>query len=242
MPIASMCLKVKLLSDVLGEFHESFCWEILSSSQPLSLDFTGRVVGPSFEVDYDHLDYGIVSYGFRYFKNLTLHNTSEIPMRFAWRVENDLSGAPEFDIVPKNGMVLPLGKQKIDIEFTARTVSMYSKTLLLDIPGVGEGLLKVPITAECAVPKIGLQSDVLDFEECPIRYPCTRVFKLLNESKLPAKFEVLPQDGHSKSLATFVSDPSSGTIYAQVVPVQKNRNNCDGHGFAGRPNCCAVLN
>lgn len=219
-----------LLSDVLGEFHESFCWEILSSSQPLLLEFTGRVVGPSFVVDHDQLDYGIVSYGFRYFKSLTLHNTSKIPMRFTWRVENDLSGSPEFDIVPKTGMVLPKGKQTIEVEFTARTVSMYSKSLLLDIPGVGEGLLKVPITAECAVPRISLESDVLDFEECPIRYPCTRVFKLLNESKLPAKFEVLPQDNHSKSLATFTSDPCCGGISAQVYLYSTSTSSQAGKG------------
>lgn len=211
--------KVKLLSDALGDFYETFRWEILSSSRPLTLVFTGRVVGPSFEVDCDVLDYGIVSFGFHYAKSLTLRNTSEIPMRYTWRVDGDSINSPEFQMVPRTGMVLPKGKEKITIDFTPQSVSLYSKQLQLDVLGVGDGLLTVPIDAECAVPKIDIESEVLEFGECYIRYACKKSFTLINASKLPAKFQVLPQDAHSKSLALFSAEPSSGGISAQVPPL-----------------------
>ncbi len=59
-------IKVKLLSDLLGTFNEVFSWQIKGSSQPLSLQFKGRVCAPSFEVDVDELDFSVVSYGFRW--------------------------------------------------------------------------------------------------------------------------------------------------------------------------------
>lgn len=208
---------MNLLSDVLGDFHEKFRWEILSSACPLTLEFTGCVVGPSFDVDSEVLDYGLVSFGFHYSKYFTLRNTSEIPMRYTWRVNSDSIEAPEFQIVPRTGMVLPKGKEKITVDFTPQTVALYSKQLQLDVLGVGEGLLTVPIEAECAVPKIDIESDVLEFGECYIRYSCKKSLTLINASKLPAKFEILPQDAHSKSLALFSSEPTSGGIAAQVV-------------------------
>jgi hypothetical protein len=59
-------IKVRLLSDLLGPFEESFKWTIKGSSMPLVLQFKGNVCGPSFEVDSDVLDFGVVSYGFRW--------------------------------------------------------------------------------------------------------------------------------------------------------------------------------
>jgi hydrocephalus-inducing protein len=59
---------ITLSSDVLGEFSEPFEWQIVGGDKPLSLDFRGRVVGPTFTVDVEELDFGIVSYGYRYTK------------------------------------------------------------------------------------------------------------------------------------------------------------------------------
>lgn len=51
----------------------------------------------------------------------------------------------------------------------------------------------IPIKAECAVPMITLESSVVDFGECFVRYPYKKTIKMFNESKLPAKFEIVPQ-------------------------------------------------
>ena len=61
-------------------------------------------------------------------------NTSEIPMRFAWRVPEDAGENKEFQVVPQKGTILPSGKQKIGVEFVSQTVQRYNHSLLMDIP------------------------------------------------------------------------------------------------------------
>lgn len=204
-----------MLSNILGEFDETFRWEILSSSKPLLLQFKGTVVGPSFTVDSSNLDFGIVSYGFRYTKEITLLNTSEIPMKFVWRVDEDNEGIPEFQVIPSGGRVLPKGKQVTRVELVSKSIAKYQRNLVLDIPDVGSGLVTVPILAECAVPKLEIETDILDFDECFIRHNYERDFKIINRSNLPSKFEILQQDVQSRSLATFRAHPDSGGIPAQ---------------------------
>lgn len=43
----------------------------------------------AIQVDIDAVDFGLVSYGFRYAQDFTLSNTCEIPMQYAWRVPKD---------------------------------------------------------------------------------------------------------------------------------------------------------
>ncbi|GIL73964.1 hypothetical protein Vretifemale_3957, partial [Volvox reticuliferus] len=208
-------IKVKLLSDLLGAFDETFAWQIRGSSEPLSLQFRGRVCAPSFEVDEEALDFGVCSYGFRYTKEFALTNTSEIPLRFLWRVPTDHEEPREFQILPAKGTILPHGRVKINVEFISRTVQRYRTELVMDIPGVAERQLVLPLTAECAVPKLSLYSRTLEFGECSLRYPYKQEMRIVNESKLPAKFEVLPQEHNSLGLAAFTVEPSSGGIPAR---------------------------
>lgn len=43
-------IKVRLMSDILGSFDETFNWAIRGTSDPIALHFRGQVVGPSYEV------------------------------------------------------------------------------------------------------------------------------------------------------------------------------------------------
>lgn len=282
---------------MLGSFDEVFKWAIRGSSTPLVLQMKGRVKGPTPEVDVESLDFGIISYGFRwgrsagagsygwhrvtgagpscmasgpnvscamaevrrYTKELTLSNLSEIPLRFSWRVPEDEEADPrEFQVrgvralaemvhrsrgaktespsggpasqipgicrclctvpaqvLPQKGTVLPHGKQRVTVELVSHTVQKYqSHHLVLDIPGVASDQLSVPLRAECAVPRISLECNPLEFGNCFVRYLYKRSLKLTNQSKLPAKFEVLPQDNSSKGLALFTVEPSTGGIPA----------------------------
>lgn len=72
----------------------------------------------------------------------------------------------------------------------------------------------LPITAECVVPKLSIYSDILDFEDCYIGHPYGQTMTIVNESKLPAKYEVLPQDNTARALAEYTADQSTGTIPA----------------------------
>lgn len=47
--------------------------------------------------------------------------------------------------------------------------------LVVDLDGVGEDMLAVPVKAECLVPKVKVQpEDYLDFDVCFLRHPKTR--------------------------------------------------------------------
>lgn len=56
----------------------------------LKLTFSGTVIGPKFSADIDQLDFGVVSYSFLNTRTFNLTNFSEIPMRFALRVNEGL--------------------------------------------------------------------------------------------------------------------------------------------------------
>ena len=58
-------IRIKLNSDILGTFNETFEWSIKGSSTPLTLQLKGQVAGPTYELDTSVLDFGVVSYGFR---------------------------------------------------------------------------------------------------------------------------------------------------------------------------------
>lgn len=80
-----------LLSDELGAFEETFLWSIGGTTEPVSLTLSGEVKGPSFSVSPSEVSFGVVAHGFRYTKDVVLHNTSEVPMRFVWRLDADPS-------------------------------------------------------------------------------------------------------------------------------------------------------
>ena len=64
-PGAMTVIKACLCSDALGAFDEAFHWHLAGSSEPVTLTIKGRVIGPTFELDADAVDFGLVSFGFR---------------------------------------------------------------------------------------------------------------------------------------------------------------------------------
>ena len=72
--------------------------------------------------------------------------------------------------MPSSGTVLPLGRQVILVEFSSQSLQVYNEhQLALDIMTVGEGLHNLPIKAECVVPMVTPNTDLLVFEECYLR-------------------------------------------------------------------------
>lgn len=74
-------------------------------------------------------------------------------------------------VVPASGTVPPMGNQVVLVEFLSQSLQVYSEhQLALDIMTVGEGLFNLPIKAECVVPMITPDTELLDFEQCYLRY------------------------------------------------------------------------
>jgi hypothetical protein len=98
-------------------------------------------------------------------------------------------------VLPAKSTVLPYAKQKIQVEFQPQSVQRFALNLLMDIPRVADGAAKLPVHGECAVPVISLGpgGDLLQFGQVFLRHPYCQQFTLVNDSKLPAKVEVLSQ-------------------------------------------------
>lgn len=134
--------------------------------------------------------------GCRYTQQLELTNTGAIPLDFRWHLAHETSyTARDFTVLPATGTVLPRAKQVIQVDFQPQSVQHYNHSLVMDIPGVMNAATSVALKGECAVPIIKLAegNELLQFGEVFVHYPYTQQFTLLNDSKLPAKFEVLQQ-------------------------------------------------
>jgi hypothetical protein len=69
---------------------------LAGSVTPIKLTLSGHVIPPTFTADVTRLDYGRVAFGFFTTRNVTLTNTSEIPIRFLLRCpQNGKSHRPE---------------------------------------------------------------------------------------------------------------------------------------------------
>jgi hydrocephalus-inducing protein len=72
--------------------------------------------------------------------------------------------------------------------------------LVVDLEGVGQDMLAVPIKAECLVPKVRvLPTDFLEYDQCFLRHPKT-------------KYEIVAQDDQSKRIAIYSADHETGVI------------------------------
>jgi hypothetical protein len=129
---------------------------------------------------------------------MELTNTGAIPLDFHWHMADETTyTARDFTVLPASGTVLPRASQTIQVEFQPQSVQHYSLNLVMDIPGVMNAATKVALKGECAVPMIKLAegNELLQFGDVFVHFPYSQPFTLVNDSKLPAKFEVLQQVG-----------------------------------------------
>ncbi|QDZ25387.1 hypothetical protein HOP50_17g79270 [Chloropicon primus] len=197
-------IKVFLQSDILGEFAESFVWKVMGASENLMLDFRGRVVGPTFDVSSHNIDYGLVAYGFKYIKEFTIHNTSEISMEYMIHI----TGAEEdkdFVVYPSEGRLLPSCEEKVTVELNSHAIKKYDATIVIEAKNASDRVKNIQVSAECIVPELKLNTEVLDFGDCFLGYPYEATLQVVNDSDLPAKFKVIEQDDQSKGLAEYTS-------------------------------------
>ena len=207
-------IKVSFSSDVLGDFNEDFGWQLQGTPQPLTLTMRGKVIGPTFHLDEEMLDFQRVSVAFVNSRAFNLFNTSDIPFRFHMRVPGDGAGVKkEFAVTPSTGTILPHGKQRVQIDLIAYATRQYNDlSVVMDIESVGEQMAVVRIKGEAIVPEVTVSSHELDFGECFLRYPYKKAFELVNHSDLPAKFELIPQEDMARCVAEYEVDCPKGSI------------------------------
>jgi hydrocephalus-inducing protein len=185
-------IQVSFLSDILGEFSETFRFALEGSSKMLTLTFKGHVVAPTFRFSDEIIDFGRISYKFPVYKTVYLTNTSEVDINYSVRVPGDgRSLQQEFKFSKDKGRLERDKTAEIQIEFVPCFPQVYDMVLVVDLEGVGQDMLAVPIKAECLVPKVRVTPvDFLEFGQCFLRYKKTMSIEIINEDDLKAKFEI----------------------------------------------------
>ncbi|XP_072551301.1 hydrocephalus-inducing protein homolog [Salminus brasiliensis] len=239
-PGACHALEVHFSSDNLGIFSEEFHFSVVGNPQPLSLTFRGCVMGPTFHFSVSELNFGEVSFGFPQMLTCCLSNTSLVPMRFGlripgdgmgrdsvtsteqvsqlnrntWRPGDGLSGRlQEFRVMPSSGTIRAQSQIDIQVILCSNTVQQYSLSLVVDVHGVGEEVLALPIKARCVVPEVHLENRLLEFQHCFVGYPYQRSVSLINDTDLPACYGFLDQEYEENPSLLYSSPHPRGVIH-----------------------------
>ncbi|XP_062403912.1 hydrocephalus-inducing protein homolog [Sardina pilchardus] len=232
-------LEVTFSSSTLGAFSEDFYFAVEGNPLPLVLTFRGCVMGPTFHFSIPELNFGEVSFGFPQTLACCLTNTSLVPMTFDLRVPGDGTGPPsvtsalqvselnrtdwligessgehptEFSVVPSSGTVRAQGQMDLKVTLCSNTVRSYSLALVVDVQGVGEDVLALPIHARCSVPEVALESPALRLERCFLDYAYEHPVKLINNSDLPACYGLLSQEYEEHPSVLYSSPHPRGVI------------------------------
>jgi hydrocephalus-inducing protein len=113
----------------------------------------------------------------------------------------------------ERGMLEKNKEAEITIEFVPSVAQVYDNVLVVDLEGVGQDMLAVPIRATCLVPKVRVEpNDFLDYGTCFLRHSKNNEIKIINSDSLKAKIEIVPQDEQSKRIGTYEADIMSGVI------------------------------
>ncbi|XP_064015890.1 LOW QUALITY PROTEIN: hydrocephalus-inducing protein homolog [Pogoniulus pusillus] len=210
----------------------------------------GCATGPTLHFDVPSLDFGDVSFGFPHSLSCCLSNTSLVPLPFTLRVPGDGTAEPsvpsavlasdpthpawrqsakghlkpcEFSISPGRGTIRALSCMDVQVTLCSNTVGTYKLALVVDVDGVGQELLSLPLTARCVVPALRVPSPVVPFGRCYLKLPAQQLLPLVNDSDLPGCYLLLPQE-HQEDAAVLYSSPvPCGIIQAHScveVPVR----------------------
>ncbi|KAM7396206.1 hypothetical protein PAMP_019263 [Pampus punctatissimus] len=238
---ACLTVEVTFRSCILGTFSEDLLLTVTGQPQPLTLTFRGCVIGPTFHFNVSELNFGDVAFGFPQTSICAIFNTSMVPMTFALRVlgdglgsasvtsakqlsetfRNDWQGSAardlharpvEFTVSPAAGSVRAMSDVTIKVTLCSNTVKRYRLALVVDVEGVGEEIMTLPINARCVVPEIVVDTPVLDFQRCFLDHPYVRKVQLTNNSDLPACYGVLDQEYEESPSLLFGSSIPRGLI------------------------------
>ena len=100
-------IHVRFIASSVGPFNEIFTFHIAGAltTHP-TITFSGKVIGPSFQITPRVLNFGNVGFGFLYSKKITIENKSEIPFDFQFHLKAGQSQERrEYQFIPQTGHV-----------------------------------------------------------------------------------------------------------------------------------------
>ena len=143
--------------------------DIDGATENLQLAFKGAVIGPTFHFDVPKLKFSSVSYGFVSTQYCTLTNTALVPMTYTLRVPGDGQGESicstsdydstlsengsamppkEFQITPSSGTLEAQSDLRLKVDLCSNSIKKYDLALVVDIEGVGDEIVSLPISAK----------------------------------------------------------------------------------------------
>ncbi|XP_075998117.1 hydrocephalus-inducing protein homolog [Genypterus blacodes] len=226
---------------ILGTFLEDLLVTVTGQPQPLTLTFRGSVIGPTFHLNVSELNFGDIAFGFPLTLIFTLFNTSLVPMTFSLRIPGDGLRSPsltcvkqvselssnqwkgstagdlqsrpvEFTLSPATATVRSMSDVDIKVTLCSNSVRRYRLALVVDVEGVGEEIMSLPISARCVVPELVVETPVLDFQRCFLNHTHEQNVLLANTSSLPACYGLLDQEYEESPSLLFGSSVPRGII------------------------------
>ncbi|XP_075045519.1 hydrocephalus-inducing protein homolog [Mixophyes fleayi] len=242
LPNGHQAVQIILSCRVLGEFTEEFCFSVDGAPDDITLTVSGCIMGPTFHFNVPTLNFGDVSFGFPRTITCSLNNTSLVPMSFRLRVPGDGRGEPsltshslileerttswrrqhnggprpqEFTITPYKGTIRSQGLLDIEVTLCSNQVKKYELALVVDVDGIGDEVLALPIAARCLVPPLYVENFAVKYNRCLLQYPYERTVTLTNPSNLPGCYALVPQETDSSSRILYYSPKASGIMEPQ---------------------------
>jgi hypothetical protein len=106
-PMESQTISVEVVCISMGEFDESFIWEIDGVLHNLSFRLRGHVAAPGFNLETKDFDFGNVSYGIECIKQLRLQNTSPVDLSFCFQIEKCENILCDYKVIPEACLLHP---------------------------------------------------------------------------------------------------------------------------------------
>ncbi|XP_075692913.1 hydrocephalus-inducing protein homolog [Rhinoderma darwinii] len=239
LPDGHQAVQISLSCSVLGEFREEFHFIVDGAPDDVTLVVRGCVVGPTFHFSVPALHFGDVSFGFPQTLSCSLNNTSLVPMSFSLRVPGDGSAdlsitshhhilenraaswrrpqnggrrPCEFTITPSSGTIRSQGLLDIEVTLCSNSLKKYELALVVDVDGIGEEVLALPVTGRCLVPPLFVENNAITYNRCFLQFPYERTATLHNPSSLKGCYVFLPQESDSSSSILYDSPMPCGII------------------------------
>ncbi|KAI5499651.1 axonemal central apparatus assembly, partial [Trichomonas vaginalis G3] len=184
-------VEVRFIASNVGAFNETFVYKVkgATKSHP-TITFTGKVIGPSFQITPRVVNFGNVGLGFLCSQKVTLENKSEIPFDYTFDIKTDGSHElREFLIKPSRGHIDKFSSIDITIELIPNSVRNYNLSLQFGIDRFQKTILSIPVIANCVCPELTLSTTNLDFGNVFIGCPYTKEISLQNNSEFAARYE-----------------------------------------------------
>jgi hypothetical protein len=211
-------LLVQLAAQKVGQFVETFQFNVVHGDvvgcSP-SITFTGWVLGPSFELSTQILDFGTVGFGFVNSQEFQIENVSDIQLNFNLSFAHTPSfECREFSVFPSNGMIPGRSSQTIRVDFIPISVQDYRVDLLMHSSRMDGRLATIAIRATCVCPQITIENPVVDVGDVFIGHEYPISIDLIGSSRHPAKFEFVEATDQSILDATVSCGKRRGLVGA----------------------------